>query len=142
MEARDLELVLAIQAASPQIAQWSAADYNLVDRAGTSGWVAESDGRVVGFLIARYVLEEIEILNLAVHPDFRRCGAGSLLLSEALDRFSRKAATKVFLEVRESNVAATSFYSRHNFTVAGRRPRYYAAPPEDALMLALEIGER
>jgi ribosomal-protein-alanine N-acetyltransferase len=131
----DTGQVLTIQVVSPEIAQWTPADYDLAGQAGMCGWVVEEEKRIVGFLVARNVLEEAEILNLAVQPDFRRRGSGSLLLSEALKFLAHAGVRKIFLEVRESNAAAIAFYDRHNFRITGRRLRYYQAPLEDALVL-------
>jgi ribosomal-protein-alanine N-acetyltransferase len=134
-ERRDIGQVLTIQVASLEIAQWTPADYDLAGQAGMRGWVVEEEKRIIGFLVARNVLEEAEILNLAVQPESRRRGSGSLLLSEALNCFAHAGVRKTFLEVRESNAAAIAFYERHNFRITSRRLRYYRAPLEDALVL-------
>ena len=69
----------------------------------------------------------------------RRRGVGTLLLSELLAWAETARAEKIYLEVRASNQAARSFYQRHGFAETGRRPRYYPAPVEDALLLALSM---
>jgi [ribosomal protein S18]-alanine N-acetyltransferase len=140
MQPHDIDAVLAIQAASPEIAPWTAADYEIFDRFGLSGWVVERDARVLGFIFARQVVDELEILNLAVHPDSRRRGVGSLLLGETRKWAMQRGATKVYLEVRASNAAAVRFYERHGFKASGRRTHYYTAPVEDALLLALQLS--
>lgn len=139
MEARDIDAVLAIQSASPEAAQWKAGDYASSIHPDTSTWVAEHDSRVIGFLAARQILDETEILNLAVDPAFRGRGAGRMLLAEALARASEKGATKAYLEVRASNASAIRFYRCHGFVISGRRPHYYVEPSEDALLLALQF---
>jgi ribosomal-protein-alanine N-acetyltransferase len=78
---------------------------------------------------------ELEILNFAVESNSRRCGIGAALLEEALQWAETFQATQAILEVRASNLAALRFYERHKFEVVGRRPRYYTAPVEDALLL-------
>jgi ribosomal-protein-alanine N-acetyltransferase len=141
LELRDIEDVLAIQAASPEIAQWNLWDYDRVARGAMAGWVAELDaGEMAGFLVARLVVRELEILNFAVRPAARRGGIGRALLGEALRWAKMSEAHEAFLEVRVSNVAALQFYERHNFEVTGRRPRYYTAPIEDALLLRLALS--
>lgn len=139
MESRDIGAVLAIQVASPEIAQWAAQSYALADRPGTFGWVVEIQTAIAGFLIARRVLDEAEILNIAVHPDFRRRGVGSELLSLALKDASNRGVIKAYLEVRASNGPAIEFYKRHGFNESGRRVHYYASPPGDALVLVLQL---
>lgn len=140
IEARDTAAVLSIQSACPEIAKWTPRDYSRVAEGEMAGWVAEVEdvaGHVViGFIVARRVASDLEILNFATAPDRRRRGIGAALLKEALAWGATFAAEKTFLEVRVSNLAAIRFYERHGFEVTGRRPRYYTAPIEDALVLA------
>jgi ribosomal-protein-alanine N-acetyltransferase len=140
LESRDVEAILAIQAACPEIAQWTAWDYDRVARGEMAGWVAEEDAGVTGFLIARRLSSELEILKFAVESDSRRCGIGAALLVAALQWAQTFRATHAVLEVRASNLAALHFYERHKFEVAGRRPRYYTAPVEDALLLTATLA--
>ena len=141
LELRDIEDVLAIQAASPEIAQWSLWDYDRVARGEMPGWVTESErGEIAGFIVARRIANDLEILNFAVRPTARRQGIGAALLGEALLWGSAFSAGQAFLEVRASNLAALRFYEQHKFQVTGRRPRYYTAPIEDALVLSAQIS--
>lgn len=135
-----MEAVLAIQAACPEIAQWTAWDYDRVARGEMAGWVAVEGPAVTGFLVARRLSSELEILNFAVQADSRRCGIGAALLVAALQWAQTFRATHAILEVRASNLAALRFYERHKFEVAGRRPRYYTAPVEDALLLTATLA--
>ena len=155
-----MEAILAIQAACPEIAQWTAWDYDRVARGEMAGWVAtqnsnvgaeiadedaaeligKGDVDVAGFLVARRLSTELEILNFAVESDWRRCGIGAELLTAALQWAQTFQATQAILEVRASNLAALHFYERHKFEVVGRRPRYYTAPVEDALLLTAPLG--
>ena len=155
LESRDVEAILAIQAACPEIAQWTAWDYDRVARGEMAGWVATENLRVssevaagasveggvevAGFLVARRVSSDLEILNFAVEFDWRSCGIGAALLGEALKWAQTFEATHAILEVRASNLAALRFYTRHKFEVVGRRPRYYTAPVEDALLLTAAL---
>ena len=92
-------------------------------------------GRVLGYVVSWYVVDEGEIANLAVANDVRRAGVGARLLDHALDVARARRARVVFLEVRESNAGARALYASRGFEVAGRRPRYYRKPVEDALVL-------
>jgi ribosomal-protein-alanine N-acetyltransferase len=175
LESRDLEAILTIQAACPEIAQWTAWDYDRVARGDIAGWVAtensnvreevaadgagavrapvagavrapvagdgaaEVAGEVAGFLVARRLSTELEILNFAVEFNSRRCGIGAALLAQALNWARTFQATQAILEVRASNLSALRFYERHKFEVVGRRPRYYTAPVEDALLLTATL---
>ena len=149
----DVEAVLEIQNLCPEIAQWSAWDYDRVARgefkgsqvAGAAslgdqtGWIAREGFELTGFLIARRILQDLEILNFAMRPEARRQGTGSALLREALEWGNSFKAEKAFLEIRASNQSALRFYARFGFEVTGRRPRYYTAPVEDALLLTANL---
>ncbi len=121
------------------MAQWTLWDYNRVIQGEMAGWVAGAENEVFGFLVARRIGTDIEILNFAVHPDFRRSGIGGTLLQTALAWGAELHAERALLEVRASNFAALQFYERRGFEVAGRRPKYYTAPIEDALLLSAAI---
>lgn len=135
----DVEAVVAIQGACPEIAQWTTWDYDRVARGEMAGWVAKEENAVTGFLVARRVAADLEILNIAVRPDSRRRGIGAALLRATLDWGRSFLAEKAMLEVRASNLAALHFYERFGFQPAGRRPRYYTAPIEDALLLTAPV---
>jgi [ribosomal protein S18]-alanine N-acetyltransferase len=140
MESRDVEGILAIQAACPEIAQWTAWDYDRVARGEMAGWVGQQAGTVTAFIVARRVVREIEILNFAVSPQQRGQGLGAMLLRDALAWGKSFEATDAILEVRASNQAALRFYERHHFQIVGRRSRYYGSPTEDALLLNAKLG--
>ena len=140
IEPPDIEAILAIQRASPEVAQWVASDYARVVTGDMAGWVAGGQGGVAGFLVARRAGSDLEILNFAVREDARRKRLGTFLLREALAWAGTFHAEKALLEVRASNAAALHFYERQGFQATGRRLRYYAAPTEDALLLSAEIA--
>jgi ribosomal-protein-alanine N-acetyltransferase len=125
--ASDLAEVAAVQAASPEAAQWDAAGYLQYDfRVSVCGI------RVAGFLVSRTVAEgETELLNLAVAPEFRRQGMARKLVESLL----AESPGVVYLEVRESNLAARKFYNRLGFQEVSLRPGYYQAPPEAAIVM-------
>jgi [ribosomal protein S18]-alanine N-acetyltransferase len=140
LENRDIDVILAIQTACPEIAQWTERDYERVARGEMAGWVGEEESSVEGFLVARRVVNEIEILNFAVSPKARGRGIGAMLLRETLTWGTEFGAVQAILEVRASNSPALRFYERHNFRVVGRRARYYSEPAEDALLLTAKLG--
>lgn len=107
------------------------------------GLIAASvDGRPVGYLLARELAGNGEILNLAVAPDRRRRGVARMLLADALDAFESRQTTQVYLEVRESNESARALYGAAGFEAIGRRTGYYRHPIEDALVLRLTMPAR
>jgi [ribosomal protein S18]-alanine N-acetyltransferase len=125
--AGDLDAVAAIQQASAGAARWNVADYLEQDFL-----VALAGNRIVGFLVARTVtVDEREILNLAVAPDFRRKGFARALIARALETFSGC----VYLEVRESNGVAREFYKSLGFKELSKRTGYYDSPPETAIVM-------
>ncbi|MGH9682947.1 MAG: ribosomal protein S18-alanine N-acetyltransferase [Candidatus Acidiferrales bacterium] len=136
----DIDAVLAIQSSCLEIAQWTSQDYARADGSEMSAWVAEEASEVAGFLVARPVASDLEILNFAVLPAARSRGIGTSLLSEVFNWGKSFNAGNVFIEVRASNSIALRFYDRHNFQIAGRRPSYYASPVEDAVLLAARLG--
>ena len=141
MAEQDLPAVEAISAASPEAAQWGLSGYRMLLAEPTRGrvLVAEEEGAVVGFLCFRILGAEGEVLNLAVLPSFRRRGAGSLMLEQAVGEISERGANRVFLEVRKSNAPAIRLYGQHGFSPAGSRPGYYQDPRDDAVVLARDL---
>lgn len=125
----DLDEISVIQASASEASQWQAQDYLAFDCR-----VALLDGRIAGFVVSRRVADqEREILNVAVHPDFRRLGIASELLQTEI-----KSYTGVhFLEVRESNAAARQLYARLGFKVVGARPQYYENPIETGIVMRI-----
>ena len=135
----DADSIAALEAQCPGAAQWERDSHARSEPAGYQRIVAERDGVILGFIIARTAADELEILNLAVYPAFRRQGIGTRLLEMATSEARTAGAKKVFLEVRESNSTALAFYRAHRFQRSGRRKGYYSQPCEDALALALSL---
>ena len=96
--------------------------------------------QLIGYLAARRVLDESEILNLAVAVPWQRHGVGRALLQGALDELRARGVRQVFLEVRESNLAAQRLYGGLGFAPIGHRPNYYRSPRENGLVLCLTLG--
>jgi ribosomal-protein-alanine acetyltransferase len=117
---------------------WSAADFeSVLSLTHTIFLVAESAAErgIAGYIVAVAVVDEAEILNVAVDPDLRGNGIGGNLLDAALAQVESRGALSVFLEVRLSNVAARALYSSRRFIEMSRRKGYYRNPPEDALVM-------
>jgi len=143
LQAGDLPQVMEIEAeAHPWAAKWTPDSYLPAADSAMCSWVAERAGRVAGFVLARFAGGEMELLNLAVAKTLRRTGAGAALVAAALAEGEVRGAAQAFLEVRESNAAALAFYAALGFALAGRRPRYYQDPEEDALILRVPLPRR
>lgn len=92
----------------------------------SSGVVAEDGGAgILGYALFRSVLDEAELLRLAVVADRRRQGLATALVEHGLDELREAGCVAAFLEVREDNPAGIAFYERTGWHLAGRRPRYY-----------------
>jgi ribosomal-protein-alanine acetyltransferase len=139
----DLPAVLSICRQCPEAAQWSENGFAQAYLSGQMILVAEVAGeipaevaaRVCGFLAAQVTIGEAELLNMAVDDEHRRKGLGSKLLAVALKEALSKQAARMYLEVRESNLAAISFYARHGFRKSGQRAGYYLNPTENAVLM-------
>jgi [ribosomal protein S18]-alanine N-acetyltransferase len=139
----DLPLVGAVLQLSPEAAAWPLSSLeDVFESHQKQFFVAERNNQVVGFISGRRILDEAEILNLAVTPDTRRQGIGRQLLEALLEAWWAERVLKVFLEVRESNQTAIAFYCHHGFRQSGNRPGYYRNPDEAALVLVLEQLEQ
>ena len=97
--------------------------------------VAEIDGALVGYAIARIVARQGEIANIAVDPVHQRTGLGGKLLDAAIEAADAAECEAVWLEVRISNEPAHKLYESRGFEAIGRRRGYYRTPVEDALVL-------
>lgn len=97
--------------------------------------VAISDEQVIGYGGLWRVFDEGHITNIAVHPEFRRCGAASKIMDEILNLCSKNDIKSITLEVRKSNIAAQNLYKKYGFTIEGMRKKYYADTGEDALIM-------
>jgi ribosomal-protein-alanine N-acetyltransferase len=98
-----------------------------------------------GFILCRVVLDEAEVLTLAVRPAARRAGLGARLTRAAVGAAARAGADRLFLEVAEDHDGARALYARLGFVQTGRRRHYYEKADgsrADALLLALAWPER
>jgi len=131
---RDLPDIAAIQHTSPESSQWEAQDYLAFECQVALIHDGTSKDRIAGFLVSRSVADqEREILNIAIHPDFRRLHIATELLQAELSRWPGTH----FLEVRESNTPARRLYEGLGFQVVGERPAYYDNPLETAIVMRI-----
>ena len=140
MTETDLDQVLATEAASFAV-PWSR-DHFLHEMRSPLSFplVAEDgDGGIAGFICPMQVLDEGQILNLAVAPACRGKGVGKSLVEHALRTFRLQGALFVGLEVRPSNTVAFHLYSRCGFVAEGRRKGYYENG-EDAILMTCKTG--
>ena len=100
--------------------------------------IAEEDGAVCGYVGSQTVLDETDMMNIAVHPDCRRKGLAAALITELVSRLKARGSRVLRLEVRESNFSAIALYEALGFTQLGLRKNYYRNPKENALILGKE----
>ncbi len=141
----DVPSMLALERECPTAAHWTERQYeNLFGPAdGVESLVLvvekarpttpPGEPALLGFLVARHIHSEWELENVVVAPAARRKGVGRRLLEALLDRAAQTNGS-VFLEVRESNIAARKLYEKAGFCETGRRKSYYVNPPEDAVL--------
>ena len=100
--------------------------------------VAEWDGAFAGYIGSQSVMQESDMMNVAVDPGFRRKGVAEMLILQLVEALAAEGNRSLTLEVRASNAPAICLYEKLGFSTAGRRPNYYRNPKEDALILRKE----
>ena len=103
--------------------------------------VAEVDGAVCGYVGSQTVLDESDVMNVAVADSARGKGIGSALMSELMTQLREIGSEKLTLEVRASNLPARGLYAKLGFFEVGVRKNYYRDPREDALILSVGLKE-
>ena len=100
--------------------------------------VAEENEQVAGYIGSQTCGDETDMMNVAVHPNFRRKGIAEALVNTLVEELKAIDSHCLMLEVRASNVPAISLYEKLGFREVGRRKNYYRNPREDALILRKE----
>jgi [ribosomal protein S18]-alanine N-acetyltransferase len=103
--------------------------------------VVKFNSKIVGFITTRLITNNnlCEILNIAVTPSQKHKKIGEGLLLELFKQLGDKIE-RIWLEVRESNHPAISFYEKHGFQIVGKRNNFYRDPAENALLMQKTIG--
>lgn len=144
LEAGDLPRVMEIAANIKDAPHWTLASWEAVlDPAGPRRVALAAEdaqtGTVQGFAVAAVQPPDAELESIAVTPERQRQGWGRRLLGALAGELRRCGVAEVHLEVRASNEAAQALYDQLGFAETGRRPRYYSAPEEDAILLSLAL---
>jgi ribosomal-protein-alanine N-acetyltransferase len=98
--------------------------------------VAILGDKIIGYICVNHITDEGHILNLAVHPHFRRQGVAKTLVEKVLKELRENSCKYIYLEVRVSNFGARKFYGHLGFKVMGMRKNYYILPTEDGIVMA------
>ena len=145
-----IEITTMTEAHVPQIAEietlcftdpWS--EKSVASELGNrlSLWLVAMDGdTVAGYVGSQSVLDEADMMNVAVHPDYRRQGIGRELVLALAEALRKKGIRGLMLEVRQSNAPAIALYEQLGFQQVGMRPNYYRNPKENALILRKELS--
>ena len=100
--------------------------------------VWEEDGQVLGYVGSQTVLDETDMMNVAVSAQARRRGIAQALVEALVIQLKQRGSRCLTLEVRTSNAPAIALYEKLGFRQVGRRPNYYSHPKEDGLILRKE----
>jgi len=140
----DLAAILNIERQSPS--PWTEGQLEGELFMGTEGLQLvcrdPESNRLIGFIMARTIAGEAEILKLAVESGYKRRQVASSLLSEALGRFGERGVKKCYLEMRAANIPARSLYENFHFVMTGLRKSYYTDPKDDALCMTLSLSDK
>lgn len=102
-------------------------------------WLVALDGETVaGYVGSQTVCGETDMMNIAVHPDYRRQGIGETLILSLVEALKEKDSHALTLEVRASNAPARALYEKLGFSQVGLRKNYYRNPKEDACILQIK----
>jgi ribosomal-protein-alanine N-acetyltransferase len=142
----DLTQIMAIERQAETAARWSATvmrDSLLAAHTQVWGIMLDGSEQLIAFGVLSVVIDEAEILTLAVDPTFYRQGYGEKLLSHLIHIAKSKKAESLYLEVRTSNSAALELYKKAGFQETGRRKNYYETDDpkikEDAILMSLSL---
>lgn len=110
-----------------------------LDNPGTIMLAAVINEKVIGFLNGSYVIDEAELMNIAVSREHRRDGIAGALIESFENRLSEKGVNTVYLEVRESNFPAKKLYEKYGYIQIGLRKNYYRSPDENAVLMMKKL---
>lgn len=117
-------------------APWERKDFEFSVRAEhDTGLLAECGGMAAGFCIIRCCSPQADIIDVAVIPEARKQGIGTLMVEKLLDEGRKRGVSEFMLEVRASNLPAIRLYENAGFVTIGVRKLYYSTPVEDALVM-------
>lgn len=140
MTPADLEVVAALAKRADPFG-WTIRNFQDALAAGNKMMLAVVDGTTVGYAVTMQVIDEAELLEIAVDPEHQGKGYGKALLKESVCLVKGDAARVMHLEVRESNDRARKMYHSAGFAEVGKRRNYYPCETgrEDAILMTLQI---
>lgn len=146
----DVDSMMELAAASDSAAHWTRDQYRKLfssqEPLQRLALVAEEEIQsvsatsIAGFMVARHLAPDWELENIVVTPSAQRKGLAKRLLDALFAAARETNSQTVFLEVRESNIAARRLYEKTGFHQQGRRKSYYSNPMEDAILYRQDLG--
>jgi len=134
------QLVDLLDASYDHGSPWTKEQFVLALQQEKNHFLYVVNGRnLVGFLAYSYLLDQADIINLAIHPDFQKEGLATQLLMLMEENLNKAKIKEVFLEVRAKNLAAQKFYQVQGFEKISMRSHYYKNPPDHAFILSKEL---
>lgn len=113
---------------------------NILDHENYYSWVVVKDGMTVGYAVCSLVVDDAELINIAVDKRWRSIGIGAHIMDYITEFLRPRGCRRMFLEVRPSNEVAKSFYEKFGFYRIGLRRGYYADNGEDAIVMVRKMG--
>jgi len=135
--------ILAIERKAFEIPWSSSMMRDSLEAAHTQVGGLFKDGKLIAFVVYAIILDEAELLSMAVEPDCQRQGLGAMLLENVMGHAKRKRVGKLHLELRQSNLPALKLYQKYDFEQVGERKAYYPGikmgEREDAVLMTLQL---
>jgi ribosomal-protein-alanine N-acetyltransferase len=142
----DLQLLAVMHAACFTAAwdqPWSATSFaDVLAMPGAAGWLIADGDEPAGFIMVRHVLDEMEVILIAIDPLLRQRGLAGILLDTAIAAAQAAGIKSVFLEQAAPNFPARALYASRGFRAVGERRGYYRGATgevADAIILRLDL---
>ncbi len=139
MNAGDIPAVAAIEASCLSAWTLQQIEAELKRKKGLALVASSSFAEVLGWCCGQQVGPEVELLKVAVSPQWRRQGVAEALVQELCRQFAARSGEQIFLEVRSQNIPALQLYTKLGWQKVGQRKNYYRDPADDALILVSKL---
>jgi [ribosomal protein S18]-alanine N-acetyltransferase len=137
---RDMAEVLRIEKASFEHPWWEEDFLGCLRQRKCIGQVAEYEREIVAFMVYELHTKKLQILNMAVDPDFRRKTIGAQMINRLIDKLSSQRRDEIFIDVREKNLGGQLFLKEQGFKATSLLPEYYDDTLEDAYLMRFRLG--
>jgi len=136
MELADVDQVVEVEKAS-FATTWTIDVFyqEIADNEYAHYYVMEADGKIIGYVGTWVVFEDAQITNIAIKPEYRGKKLGQKLFQFTIQQVIKLGATRLSLEVRETNIIAQRLYRKFGLVPAGIRKNYYTDDNEDAIVM-------